>query len=228
MLRDPQLLLAYRNGNSKAFEALFERYATPLRRFLQGGFSFSSQGKLCRFRGADSGMDVDGLVQETFARAFAKTTRENYDGVRPFQTYLFSIAKNLVLRECHYRERLVSTDYVEENGNDKSAFSGTTESHIGESPERRASNKQLQQITQGFIDTLNAEEKVFFSVRFAKGLTQEATAERMSTTRARIKLLEKNVRRRFLDALRTSGYFCDYVPNPRWKRQAQDLKVAHG
>ena len=114
MLRDPSLLTSYRAGDKTAFLALYKKYATPLRRFLQGGFSFSSQGKFCRFRGADSGMDVEAFVQETFSRAFLAKTRENYDGIRPFQTYLFSIAKNLVLRECHHRERVVVVEQVDD------------------------------------------------------------------------------------------------------------------
>lgn len=227
MLRDPQLLLAYRNGSKNAFLALYNRHATSLRRFLQGGFSFSSQGKLCRFRGVDAGMDTEALVQETFARGFAKKTRENYDGVRPFQTYLFSIAKNLVLRECHHRDRLISTDEVHETQTTSSLLPSSNVT-LGESPERSAANKQLQDITQDFINTLSTEERAFFSARFAKGLTQEATAVRLGTTRARIKLLEKNVRKHFLEALRQNGYFVNYAPNPRWKRHKPALGVVNG
>src|SRR5580658_1379520 len=110
----PELLQSYRNGDKSAFLILYKKHSSPLRRFLQGGFSFSSQGRICRFRGIDGSMDVEDIVQETFVRAFVSTTRVNYDGTRPFQTYLFSIAKNLVLRECHHRERLVNVEHVEE------------------------------------------------------------------------------------------------------------------
>ncbi len=227
MLRDPQLLLSYRNGNKEAFLALYNKYAAPLRGFLQGGFSFSSQGKLCRFRGVGSTMDGEAIVQETFTRAFAKTTRQNYDGVRPFQTYLFSIAKNLVLRECHYRDRVVSADQIEETGNGHSLFA-SSETFLGENPEKNVANKQLEVIMQAFIDTLSSEERSFFSFRFAKGHTQESTADKMGTTRARIKLLEKNVRKRFLEKLRENGYFVNYAPNPRWKRQQENLHIVNG
>lgn len=226
MLRDPQLLLAYRNGSEEAFLALYERYATPLRRFMQGGFSFSSQGRHCRFRGTDNSMDVESLVQETFARAFAKTTRENYDGVRPFQTYLFSIAKNLVLRECHHRERLLVVDYVEDSAEGQSVFSTPHDGGGSDNPEQRVANKQLETIMAVFIDELTSEERSLFSYRFAKGFTQEASAELMKTTRARVKLLEKNLRKRFLERLNQNGYFRNYVPNPRWKRQQNDLAAS--
>ena len=228
MLRNPQLLLSYRNGDEEAFLALYKKYATPLRRFLQGGFSFSSQGKLCRFKGTDSGMDVESLVQETFVRTFAKSTRENYDGIRPFQTYLFSIAKNLVLRECHHRDRLVVMDHLDDSSEGNSPFSNASAGKsIHDSPERKTMNKELEQITQNFINSLSEEERSFFSFRFAKGLTQEDTAEKMGTTRARVKLLEKNVRRRFLEKLKARGYFVDYVPNPKWKRNQAGVRANH-
>jgi hypothetical protein len=48
----------------------------------------------------------------------------------------------------------------------------------------------------------------------------------MKTTRARVKLLEKNLRKRFLERLNQNGYFRNYVPNPRWKRQQNDLAAS--
>jgi len=222
MLRDPQLLAAYRQGDKKAFTLLYEKYATPLRRFLQGGFSFSSQGRLCRFKGADAGMDVEAMVQETFARAFVSSTRTNYDGVRPFQTYLFSIAKNLILRECNHRDRLISVEEIDAAGSDSNVLSITASQGHSVSPEKAASDLQLRNITDSFVASLSEEERAFFSARFAKGLTQESTALSIGTTRARVKLLEKNVRRRFLMLLQEHGYFVDYSPNPRWKRQGDD------
>lgn len=226
MLRNPQLLAAYREGDTKAFNMLYIKYANPLRRFVQGGFSFSSQGRLCRFKGADAGMDVEALVQETFARAFVASTRLNYDGIRPFQTYLFSIAKNLVLRECSHRERMISVDEIDStNGADGGALYAISSQTQSNSPEKAAADLQLKAITDSFISSLNEEERIFFSYRFAKGLTQEGTALQMGTTRARIKLLERNTRRRFLLLLQEKGYFVEYSPNPRWKRNANENRA---
>ena len=56
--------------------------------------------------------------------------------------------------------------------------------------------------------------------RFAQGLTQEATAEAMGCTRARVKLLEKRLRESFLVALRGRGYFTEHDMKPRWSRKA--------
>jgi len=227
MIDNPELLESYRKGEKSAFLFLYNRYSSPIRKFLQGGFSFSSQGKICRFKGVDSSMDLEAIVQETFTRAFVATTRKNYDGTRPFQTYLFSIAKNLVLRECHHRDRLIHVEHVEEAVESATVYPFSSRDSASASPEVHLQNRQLKQLTDGFISSLNDEERLFFSWRFAKGCTQEGTAEKMATTRARIKLLEKNMRKRFLEVLRKNGYLVEHRINPRWKRKAPSVaKVA--
>lgn len=219
MINNPELLQSYRKGDRSAYLTIYNKYASSLRKFLQGGFSFSSQGRICRYRGADASMDVEAIVQETFARAFVVTTRTNYDGERPFQTYLFSIAKNLVLRECHHRDRLVSVEHIEETAEPVTNYPMGSRDTMSQSPEAHVQNLQLKALTDGFIASLNTEEQQFFSWRFAQGYTQEGTAEQMNTTRARIKLLEKNMRKRFLDMLRKNGYLVEHQVNPRWKRK---------
>ena len=77
---DKKLLKGFRKGETEAFETVYHLYADLVRKFLYSGFSFSSQGRACRFHGADSTIDVDAVVQETFLRAFGETTRKSYDG----------------------------------------------------------------------------------------------------------------------------------------------------
>jgi RNA polymerase sigma factor (sigma-70 family) len=216
---DRALLQAYRDGQTWAFEVLFRAYAEPVRRFLAGGFTFVSRGRTCRFRGQGSGIDTESIVQETFARAFAPSTRTNYDGERPFKNYLFSIAKNLVLREFQRRDRLIRLETTEET-TDMLARKSSEQQFLpaDRNPEHTFADGELHEVTKQFIATLDEEEKLFFLHRFAKGLTQEATAKEMGVTRARVKLLEKGMRKRFLDTLRGNGYFVGYTPKPRWTR----------
>lgn len=226
MIGDQELLISYKKGEKYAFLTLYNKYATPLKKFLHSGFSFSSQGRICRFKGLDASMDVESIIQETFARAFAPTTRTNYDGERPFQTYLFSIAKNLVLRECHQRDRLVTMEHMDDSVELSRHFPNLSRDNVSDNPEKIAQNKQLEAITQGFFSKLKKEEKEFFTWRFSEGLTQEGTADAMNTTRARIKLLEKNVRMRFLEVLKKNGYFVDHRLKPRWKRKDEAQAMA--
>lgn len=220
---DQQLLAAYRAGETWAFEVLYRSLAEPVRRFLAGGFTFVSRGRTCRYRGGGAGVDADSILQETFARAFAPATRAHYDGERPFKNYLFSIAKNLVLRELARRERVLPLDSNEEATDLLSrrrpmAHPGL---HSEErDPEVMTAEGELHDVTRTFIQTLDAEGREFFRHRFVRGLTQEATAQAMGATRARIKVLEKAQRKGFLEALRGAGYFVGYTPKPRWTRKA--------
>jgi RNA polymerase sigma factor (sigma-70 family) len=219
MFRNPRLLAAYRRGDTWAYEEIYGLYGEPVRRFLNGGFTFVSRGRTCRYRGGAAGIDADAIVQETFARAFAESTRRNYDGERPFKNYLFSIAKNLVLREFQRKERVLAVDAPEEVTDAlarRGVDLGLTSSE--QSPEGTYADAELTEVTRAFIAELDDEERVFFSFRFAQGLTQEATADEMGVTRARIKVIEKALRRRFLARLRSHGYFVGYTPRPRWTR----------
>lgn len=221
--QDAALLKAYRAGEAWAFEILYRQYTTLVQRFLLGGFTFVSQGRTCRYRGGNAGVDVDAIVQETFTRAFSSSTRQHYDGERPFKNYLLSIAKNLVLRELARHERLASLDSMEETTDVVLRRARTTGGGgllpDEKSPEKASADAELTTITREFILTLTAEEKDFFQHRFVSGLTQEATAEEMGCTRARVKLLEKSLRTAFLERLRGRGYFVDHDMKPRWSRK---------
>ena len=132
----------------------------------------------------------------------------------------FSIAKNLVLRELQRKERVAAVDSTEDTTDIalRRARQDTPGGLLPDerSPERTFADGELQEITRVFIGTLTDEQRQFFQHRFVHGLTQEATADVMAVTRARVKLLEKGMRRRFLEALRQAGYFVDYTPKPRW------------
>lgn len=220
---DRKLLAAYRAGETWAFDILYRTFAEPVRRFLAGGFTFVSRGKTCRYRGSAPGVDADGILQETFARAFAPATRSHYDGERPFKNYLFTIAKNLVLREVQRRERVLPFDVSEDVTAALVRWRAMAHPALTfdeRDPEVTTADGELQHVTRSFIQALDAEGRTFFCHRFVHGLTQQATATAMGATRARIKILEKAQRTAFLDALRGAGYFVGYTPKPRWKRKA--------
>jgi RNA polymerase sigma factor (sigma-70 family) len=221
---DKALLTAYRNGETWAFELLYRQHADAVQRFLLGGFTFLSRGRTCHFRGGRPGVDVDAIVQETFARAFAPSTRAHYDGERPFKNYVLSIAKNLVLRELQRHERHASLESLEDTADLvlRRARSGGGAALLPEDhdPERVRTDAELGTIVRAFVATLSDEEKAFFDHRFVQLKTQEATAEAMGCTRARIKGLEKKLRGAFLETLRSRGYFVDRDMKPRWSRKA--------
>lgn len=220
---DRKLLAAYRAGETWAFDILYRSMSESVRRFLAGGFTFVSRGRTCRYRGGVPGIDAEAIVQETFARAFAPSTREHYDGERPFKNYLFSIAKNLVLRELARKERVLPLELGDEGTEQlrrRRADTVPTLSSEERDPETFLADGELKVVTKQFVAKLDPEGRAFFLYRFVRGLTQEATADAMKITRARVKLIEKAQRRAFLALLRENGYFVGYAPKPRWTRNA--------
>jgi RNA polymerase sigma-70 factor (ECF subfamily) len=86
---DVQLMLAFREGDVAAFDALFGRWAAPLLRYLE---------RMMR----DTATAED-LVQETFLRVHG--ARERYEPQAKFSTWLYQIATNLARNELRRPRR---------------------------------------------------------------------------------------------------------------------------
>jgi RNA polymerase sigma-70 factor (ECF subfamily) len=94
---DVRLMLAFRGGDDRAFDALFERWAGRVLRFVE---------RMVREPGV-----AEDLVQETFLRVWR--ARERYRPEARFSTWLFTIASNLArneLRRPFRRQRHESMD----------------------------------------------------------------------------------------------------------------------
>ena len=79
MDEDVQLMLAFQRGDERALEALFDRWATRLLRFL---------ARMVRDEAV-----AEELVQETFLRVHR--ARERYSPDAKFSTWLFAVAANV-------------------------------------------------------------------------------------------------------------------------------------
>lgn len=82
-------MLSFREGDATAFDALFERWARPLFRYLE---------RMVRDPGA-----AEELVQEAFLRVYR--ARERYEPDARFSTWLYRIATNLALNELRRPRR---------------------------------------------------------------------------------------------------------------------------
>jgi RNA polymerase sigma-70 factor (ECF subfamily) len=219
LAKDRKLLRAFRKGERWALEEVYAFYGGRLKRYLQAGFTFESQGRVCRFGGSSTGVELDWVVQETFVRAFEERTRKAYDGERPFSRYLQTVARNLLLREINRKRRLTVLDETTSAFEPEESSASLAVRQFHADPEQVAERKELEAILAGFMAELTPEESDFVQYRFIAMRTQEATAEAMGKTRARIKVLEANLRGRFLDLFRTHGYFVEKAPQPRWTRK---------
>jgi RNA polymerase sigma-70 factor (ECF subfamily) len=86
---DAHLMTALASGNDPALNALMRRWSARIIAYLQ---------RCC----GDSATAQD-LAQETFVRVYKK--RHSYDPVRPFSTWIYTIATNLVRNHARWQKR---------------------------------------------------------------------------------------------------------------------------
>jgi RNA polymerase sigma-70 factor (ECF subfamily) len=103
---DVRRMLAFREGDMDAFDALFQRWAGPLLRYLE--------------RMLHDAASAEDLVQEVFLRVHR--ARERYRPEARFSTWIFRIATNLALNELRRPRRRDPHESLDaENGPEPSA-----------------------------------------------------------------------------------------------------------
>ncbi|MES2357332.1 MAG: RNA polymerase sigma factor [Gemmatimonadota bacterium] len=145
---------------------------------------------LARFVAAEGERDnVDEVVQDTFVRAFAAI--ESFRGESAFRTWLFTIARRLILdrRRSERRSRMVAT--VEE-GDAVTTFDALDTMVADESMVR----------VRMAVDALSQKQKEVFMLRLEQGLSYKEIAELVGTTEGAARVHYHNAMRavkEFLD-----------------------------
>ena len=99
---DVRLMLAFRDGDERAFDALFERWAGRVLRFVE--------------RMVREPAVAEDLVQETFLRVWR--ARARYQPEARFSTWLFTIAGNAARNELRRPFRAVAHDSLDLDAED--------------------------------------------------------------------------------------------------------------
>lgn len=218
-----ELLDGFRRGDRPALLTVYRAYVAEVSGFLRRGFSFSSGGKPCRFRGFSGGYEIEAAVQEIFRRAFEERARLSYDGVGPFRPYLLRIAQNVVINDLKSKQPIlfrfrsgapvvIDSGYVE-------AEPESRELPADEALEAR----EVAGLVKAFKDSLDERERGVFSARFEEGLSAEAAAKALGLTRSKVRTTEDKLRERFLAHMQRSGYL-----EGRGSRSAQGSSVLTG
>ncbi|RIL07693.1 MAG: RNA polymerase subunit sigma-24 [Proteobacteria bacterium] len=100
---DVRLMLALRDGDEAAFDALFARWSAPLLRYVE--------------RMVRDAASAEELVQESFLRLYR--ARDRYRPEARFSTWLYTIATRLALNELrrpHHQRPHQSADEVDDEG----------------------------------------------------------------------------------------------------------------
>lgn len=179
--------------------AVFDQYSEPLARYLFAGFTFRSQGGLRRFDGLRQRHELHDLVAETFRRAFEPRARLAYDGLKPYDLYLFTIARNLVIDRLRSRS---GGKIVQQSDTD----AAPPPDEAGVSPEQAYQDEELSRLMRTFLETLSPDERRFVGLRYRDGLSQLEVAGKMNRTRRWVRTREVKLRQRLVKHLRSTGY----------------------
>jgi len=148
---DERLMQAVKAGSVPAFQALYDRHHGAVFAFVVGSLGDRSI--------------AEDLVQETFLRVF--THREDYRPAARFRTWLFTIARNLLIDQLRRR----GGDPEREAGEPADAVADP-----GATPLQRAEAQELAERLQAAVLRLPpAQREVLLLSRFA-GLTDEEVA----------------------------------------------------
>ncbi|RJO70463.1 MAG: sigma-70 family RNA polymerase sigma factor [Myxococcales bacterium] len=205
LTQNRDLLMRFRNGETLAKEAVYKTYLHSVIELLTKGFNISREGILYRFHGYKTSYDLQNTVQETFARAFSESARLKYDGVRPYENYLLTIARNIVIDELRAATNKPNHFSLEDVSTGEYAAAHPTCEHLTP-PDSQVEAAELARLVKEFLQTLSEEERRIVEERFQEGLSQRETATELTCSRMRVRTLEDQIRKKAIRFFKGSGY----------------------
>lgn len=172
---DLDLIARWRAGDERAATVLVERHAQSLARFVAGA----------GIRGA---ADVDEVVQDTFVKAFGAL--EGFRGESSFRTWLFTIARRLVVDRRRAAKR--RPDGVEVQDDDASTEYDALDAMVAEEMEARLRRA---------VDRLSPTQREVFTLRVSEGLSYREIAEVVGTTEGAARVHYHNAMRAVKESL---------------------------
>lgn len=215
LTEDRALLDGFRRGDRAALLAVYRHYVADVTRFLSRGFTFTSRGRPCAFRGFRGGYEVEAAVQEVFRRAFEERARLAYDGLNPYRPYLLRIARNLVINDLKakqpilFRYRQGRPVVLEAPSEAELAIERTPVAERAQDELLEA--QEVQRLVDDFKAGLEARARGVFEQRFERGLSAEKAGAALGLTRSQVRTTEEKVRARFLAHMQDSGYLEHYA-----------------
>ncbi|HEX3868394.1 MAG TPA: RNA polymerase sigma factor [Gemmatimonadaceae bacterium] len=172
--RDIELIARWKTGDERAATELVGRHAPALARFAVS---------------AGERNDVDEVVQDTFVRAF--NSIDGFRGESSFRTWLFTIARRLVLDRRRSEKRRRDRTEIQED--DAATEYDALDSVVAD---------ETRQRLLGAVERLSPTQRDVFSLRVGEGLSYKEIAEAVGTTEGAARVHYHNAMRvvkEFLD-----------------------------
>jgi RNA polymerase sigma factor (sigma-70 family) len=185
----PELLRAFRDAQRDALEVVYRGYVRAVDRYLRTQIRASGYRDL-----AQAGTVAD-LIQDVFVRAFSRSGRLGYDGVRPYAPYLTTIARNCFIDALRARGREVSM-----SPDDLTLILDDTNPLPDEWCEPRT-----QAVVVEYVGALSPPLAGIYQQRFVLGRSQEQASAALGLSRRSVRTAENHLRRGLRQALARAG-----------------------
>ena len=170
---DVQLMLKFKTGDNSSFEAILEKYHSPLINFF--------------YRFVGDKIEAEDLAQEAFLRIYR--SRHNYKPKAKLSTWIYCIAKNIALNELRRRATHRAASLEEtidaEDSEIKIQFADTTQNL----PSQELEKKELENIIKKAIDSLPIHQKTAIILRRFEEFSYEEIAQIMKCSISAVKSL---------------------------------------
>jgi RNA polymerase sigma-70 factor, ECF subfamily len=195
---DEQLMLAFKSGDARAFEALVRRHRTPVFNFI---FRFTGQ----RQRAED-------LQQETWLKVVRGAGE--YEPKARFTTWVYTIARNLCVdsaRKESYRQTDSLDAPADPSGEGRSLGEAMADTGA-EAPDRGAYNARVRPLLEKALAALPEEQREVFILREYSGIAFKeiavVTGVSENTVKSRMRYALEGLRKK-LTELGIDGDFGD-------------------
>jgi RNA polymerase sigma-70 factor, ECF subfamily len=169
---DRTLIERWLGGDERAATAIVERHATAIARFV------STLGE----------RETDEVVQDTFVRAFSSF--DSFRGESSLRTWLFTIARRLVVDRRRAQRRRPATEPID----DVELASGFTALDSIVAAEAEGQVREA-------VERLSPTQREVFTLRVGEGLSYKEIAEVVGTTEGAARVHYHNALRTIKDAL---------------------------
>jgi RNA polymerase sigma-70 factor (ECF subfamily) len=166
---DVRLMLAFRGGDERAFDALFERWAGRVLRFLERMVRETSV--------------AEELVQETFLRVWR--ARKRYEPEARFSTWLFTIAGNAARNELRRPFRSQLHESMDEERDGAPLELAADDPPSDEVVDARRAGQSLE----AALEELPARQREALWLRAVEGLSYAEVAQALATSEKSVKAL---------------------------------------
>ena len=196
---DRALLDAFRRGDRRALTRVYRHYSPRVLAYLSRGFRVSGAAGPISARVGP--LDLDAAHQETFVRAFSERVRLAYDGLRPYEGFLFAIARSAAVDTVRAAGKLARSSVSLDEAPELQSLAAE---HA--SPEDSVLERELRGLVSEFLARLSPDERLFADLRFGEQRSQEQAGAALGLSRQEARTREARLKRALAEFLVAEGW----------------------